>query len=71
MTPVWPIQILRPILKYSTTARSEVLGEHRLTVESCDHREREMRDWLQKQIENETRKLSTLGRTNRQGDDFL
>ncbi|MGG7054328.1 ATP-binding protein [Nitrosomonas sp. ANs5] len=42
-------------------ARGEVLGEHTLTVESCDNREREMRDWLQKQIENETRKLSTLG----------
>lgn len=42
-------------------ARSEVLGEHSLTVESCDHRERDLRDWLQKQIENETRKLSTLG----------
>lgn len=43
------------------TARGEVLGEHTLTVESCDNREREMRDWLQKQIENETKKLSTLG----------
>ena len=42
-------------------ARSEVLGEHSLTVESCDHRERDLRDWLQKQIENETRKLSTVG----------
>jgi uncharacterized protein YPO0396 len=38
-----------------------VLGEQTLTVESCDNREREMRDWLQKQIENEARKLSTLG----------
>ncbi|SBT07734.1 conserved hypothetical protein [Candidatus Accumulibacter aalborgensis] len=27
--------------------RSEALGEHQLTVESCDNREREMRDWLQ------------------------
>lgn len=42
-------------------ARSEVLGEQALTVESCDNREREMRDWLQKQIESESRKLSTLG----------
>ncbi|MCB1934239.1 MAG: ATP-dependent exonuclease SbcCD, C subunit-like protein, partial [Candidatus Accumulibacter sp.] len=42
-------------------ARSEVLGGQALTVESCDNREREMRDWLQKQIESESRKLSTLG----------
>jgi uncharacterized protein YPO0396 len=43
------------------TVRSEALGEHLLTVESCDNREREMRDWLQKQIDNESRKLSNLG----------
>jgi uncharacterized protein YPO0396 len=43
------------------TIRSEALGEHLLTVESCDNREREMRDWLQKQIDNESRKLSNLG----------
>ncbi|MBI3524200.1 MAG: ATP-dependent exonuclease SbcCD, C subunit-like protein [Betaproteobacteria bacterium] len=41
--------------------RGEVLGEHLLTVESCDNREREIRDWLQKQIDNESRKLSNLG----------
>ncbi|OGW28595.1 MAG: ATP-dependent exonuclease SbcCD, C subunit-like protein [Nitrospirae bacterium GWC2_57_13] len=43
------------------TVRSEALGEHLITVESCDNREREMRDWLQKQIDNESRKLSNLG----------
>jgi len=43
------------------TVRSEALGEHLLTVESCDNREREMRDWLQKRIDNEGRKLSHLG----------
>lgn len=42
-------------------ARSEALGEHSLTVESCDNREREMRDWLQKQIDSKAGKLSTLG----------
>lgn len=41
--------------------RAEALGEHQLTVESCDNRERDMRDWLQKQIDSETRKLGTLG----------
>jgi len=41
--------------------RTEALGDHQLTVESCDNRERDMRDWLQKQIDGETRKLSNLG----------
>ena len=29
--------------------RSEALGEHQLSVESCDNRERELREWLQAQ----------------------
>ncbi|WP_432742294.1 ATP-binding protein [Methylobacter sp. G7] len=41
--------------------RAEALGEHQLTVESCDNRERDMRDWLQKKIDGENRKLSNLG----------
>lgn len=41
--------------------RADALGEHQLTVEACDNRERDMRDWLQKQIDSETRKLSHLG----------
>lgn len=40
--------------------RGEALSEHQLTVESCDNREREMRDWLQKQIDGENRKLGNL-----------
>ncbi|MCW5601296.1 ATP-binding protein [Nitrosomonas sp.] len=43
------------------TLRSEALGEHTLTVESCEQRERDMRDWLQKQIENKSSHLSSLG----------
>ncbi len=31
--------------------RHEALGEHALTVESCDNREREVRDWLQGRID--------------------
>lgn len=42
------------------TLRSEALGEHQLTVESCDNRERDMRDWLQARIDAETRTLSRL-----------
>jgi len=41
--------------------REEALGIQQLTVESCDHRERDMRDWLQTRIDAEDRKLSKLG----------
>lgn len=41
--------------------REEALGSHQLTVESCDNRERDMRDWLQTRIDAEDRKLSKLG----------
>ncbi len=40
--------------------RPEALGDRQVTVESCDKREREMRDWLQKKIDAEMKKLSSL-----------
>ncbi|MDP1573226.1 MAG: SbcC/MukB-like Walker B domain-containing protein, partial [Pseudomonadota bacterium] len=40
--------------------RGEALGEHSLSVESCDNRERDMRDWLQARIDAEERKLKSL-----------
>ena len=40
--------------------REEALGRHQLTVESCDNRERDMRDWLQAKIDSEDKKLSRL-----------
>ncbi len=40
--------------------RPEALGEHQLSVESCDNREREMRDRLQAKIDAESRKLDRL-----------
>lgn len=40
--------------------REEVLGGQALTVESCDNREREMRDWLQTKIDAEEAKLKRL-----------
>jgi uncharacterized protein YPO0396 len=40
--------------------REEALGGQTLTVESCDNRERDMRDWLQAKIDAEDRKLSRL-----------
>ena len=41
--------------------RQEAFGDQSLTVESCDNREREMRDWVQVKIDSEERKLSRLG----------
>jgi len=42
------------------TVRSEALGEHLLTVESSDNRERDMRDWLQAKIDAEDKKIDRL-----------
>jgi len=41
--------------------RAEALGEHQLTVESCDNREQEVRSWLQEKIDAEDSKLKRLG----------
>ncbi len=41
--------------------RSEALGEHHLSVESCDNRERDMREWLQARIDAEESRLKRLG----------
>jgi uncharacterized protein YPO0396 len=43
-----------------TQWRSEALGEHQLSVESCDNREQELREWLQKRIDSEDRRLTRL-----------
>ncbi len=40
--------------------REEALGDQVLTVESCDNRERDMREWLQAKIDAEDRKISRL-----------
>lgn len=42
------------------TLRNEILVEHQLTVESCDNRERDLRDALQTRIDAEVRKLDRL-----------
>jgi uncharacterized protein YPO0396 len=42
------------------TLRAEALGEHTLTVESCDNREHEMRKWLQARIDTEDVKIKRL-----------
>ncbi|MFL6665531.1 MAG: ATP-binding protein [Rhizobacter sp.] len=40
--------------------RSEALGEHALTVESCDHREQDLRKWLQDRIDADDKRLQRL-----------
>jgi len=40
--------------------REEALGSQVLTVESCDNRERDMRDWLQARIDTEDKRLATV-----------
>ena len=42
------------------TLRAEALGEHQLSVESCDNREQDVRGWLQTRIDNETKALNRL-----------
>ncbi len=40
--------------------RAEALGEHQLSVESCDNREQDVRTWLQTRIDTEDQKLKRL-----------
>lgn len=40
--------------------RPEALGEHRLTVESCDNRQGDMREWLQARIDAEERRVARV-----------
>jgi uncharacterized protein YPO0396 len=40
--------------------RAPALGEHTLTVESCDNREKDMRAFLQARIDSDDKKISTL-----------
>jgi len=40
--------------------RDQALAEHKLTVESCDTREQEVRKWLQEKIDTDDRKINRL-----------
>lgn len=40
--------------------RAEALGEHQLSVESCDNRQQEVREWLQGRIDAEDKKIRGL-----------
>ncbi len=43
-----------------TALRADALGEHKLTVESCDNREQELRDWLQSKIDSDNQRIKNL-----------
>ena len=43
--------------KLLDSMRDEALGEHQLSVESCEHREHEVRGWLQLKLTSENKKL--------------
>ncbi len=40
--------------------RNAALGEHQLSVESCDNRERDVRDWLQDRLDAESKRIERL-----------
>ena len=40
--------------------RADALGEHQLSVESCDNREQDVRKWLQARIDAEDKRLARL-----------
>jgi uncharacterized protein YPO0396 len=40
--------------------RSQALGEHQLSIESCDNREQDVRKWLQERIDAEDKRLARL-----------
>ena len=41
--------------------RAEALGEHQLSIESCDNREHDFREWFKTRIDNDTKALQRLG----------
>jgi uncharacterized protein YPO0396 len=51
---------LAPRFELVGSLRAEALGEHSLTVESCDNREQDVRKWLQDRIDAEDKKLARL-----------
>jgi uncharacterized protein YPO0396 len=49
-----------PSVERLDALRNEALSAHQITVESCDNRERDLRDWLQARIDSEDQKLKRL-----------
>ncbi len=59
-TAVWITSIAEGMRGRLDALRAEVLGEHQLTVESCDNRERDLRDALQARLDAEVKVLARL-----------
>ena len=51
---------LEPRFDRLATLREEALGRHQLTIESCDNREQDFRQWLQAQIDAGDQRLGRL-----------
>ena len=51
---------LEPRFDRLATLREEALGQHQLTVESCDNREQDLRQWLQTRIDAGDLRLGRL-----------
>ena len=54
------LESLRPRFDELTAMQGEALGEQRISVESCDNREQDMRQWLQGRIDVAEQRLSRL-----------
>ncbi len=50
----------RAVFAAVESAVAEAPGDRALTVENCDHRERDVRDWLQARIDAEDKKIRAL-----------
>lgn len=53
-------QVNAELVERIETLRAEILGEHQLSVESCDNRERDVREALTTRIDNETKSIGRL-----------
>ena len=54
------LESLRPRFDELTAMQGEALGEQRISVETCDNREQDMRQWLQNRIDVSDHRLSRL-----------
>ncbi len=53
-------QVLTPHFEMLDSFCQQALGEYKLSVESCDQREQDLRKWLQEKIDSQDRKLARL-----------
>lgn len=51
---------IEPLMDKFTSMRDEALGEQNITADNADKRQSEMRDWLQKKIDNEDKRIKTV-----------